>query len=246
LRPINIRLKRLRTDIDSVHRVEETVKAVKRRYNSTQRAAQAAATRRAVLDAAGQVFVRRGYIGATVAEIAATAGVAVDTLYATVGSKPVLLRELVETAISGTDTAVPAEDRDYVRAVHAATSAEEKLRIYATAVVAIQHRLAPVFLALRDAAATDGECARLWTEISERRARNMRQFAVELRHTGQLRDDLSDEEVADVVWSMNAAEYWLLLVGQRGWTPERFGVWLVDAWNRLLLSPAAPAQHLDR
>jgi AcrR family transcriptional regulator len=185
-------------------------------------------------------------MGATVAEIAATAGVAVDTLYATVGSKPVLLRELVETAISGTDTAAPAEDRDYVRAVHAATSAEEKLEIYASAVVAIQHRLAPVFLALRDAAATDSECARLWTEISERRARNMRQFAVELRHTGQLRDDLSDEEVADVVWSMNAAEYWLLLVGQRGWTAERFGVWLVDAWKRLLLSPAAPAGRLDR
>ena len=41
----------------------------------------------------------------------------------------------------------------------------------------------------------------------------MHQFAVELRHTGQLRDDLSDEEVADVIWSMNAAEYWLLLVG---------------------------------
>ena len=226
--------------------MEETVKAAKRRYNSTQRAEQAAATRRAVLDAAREVFVRRGYIGSTVAEIAATAGVAVDTLYATVGSKPVLLRELVETAISGTDTAVPAEDRDYVKAIHKATSAEEKLEIYAAAVVAIQQRLAPVFVALRDAAATDSACARLWNEISERRSSNMHQFAVELRHTGQLRDDLSDEEVADVIWSMNAAEYWLLLVGQRGWTPERFGDWLIDAWKRLLLHPAAPARRLDR
>jgi AcrR family transcriptional regulator len=226
--------------------VEDPVKAAKRRYNSTQRAAQAAATRQAVLDAARQVFMRHGYIGATVAEIAATAGVAVDTLYATVGSKPVLLRELVETAISGTDTAMPAEDRDYVKAIRAATSAEEKLEIYAAAVVAIQQRLAPVFVALRDAAATDWACARLWNEISERRAANMRQFAVELRHTGELRDDLSDEEVADVIWSMNAAEYWLLLVGQRGWTPQRFGDWLIDAWKRLLLYPAAPARRVDR
>jgi AcrR family transcriptional regulator len=227
--------KRFRTDIDRVDLVEDPVKAVKRRYNSTQRAAQAAATRQAVLDAARQVFLQRGYIGATVAEIAATAGVAVDTLYATVGSKPVLLRELVETAISGTDTAMPAEDRDYVQAIRAATSAEEKLEIYAAAVVAIQQRLAPVFVALRDAAVTDSACARLWDEISQRRAANMRQFAVELRHTGQLRDDLSDDEVADVIWSMNAAEYWLLLVGQRGWTPQRFGDWLVYAWKRLLL-----------
>jgi AcrR family transcriptional regulator len=233
--PADIGPKRFRTDIDRVDLVEDPVKAVKRRYNSTQRAAQAAATRQAVLDAARQVFMQRGYIGATVAEIAATAGVAVDTLYATVGSKPVLLRELVETAISGTDTAMPAEDRDYVQAIRAATSAEEKLEIYAAAVVAIQQRLAPVFVALRDAAVTDSACARLWDEISERRAANMRQFAVELRHTGQLRDDLSDDEVADVIWSMNAAEYWLLLVGQRGWTPQRFGDWLVYAWKRLLL-----------
>jgi AcrR family transcriptional regulator len=225
--------------------VDEPVRAAKRRYHSTQRAAQAAATRRAVLDAARQVFVRRGYNGATVAEIAATAGVAVDTLYATVGSKPVLLRELVETAISGTDTAVPAEDRTYVKAIHAASSADEKLEIYAAAVVAIQQRLAPVFAALRDAAATDPACERLWNEISGRRARNMRQFAVELRHTGMLRDDLSDEEVADVMWSMNAAEYWQLLVGQRGWRPERFGEWLIDAWKRLLLSSAGTTRVSD-
>jgi hypothetical protein len=35
---------------------------------------------------------------------------------------------------------------------------------------------------------------------------------------------------------MNAAEYWALLVTGRGWTPERFGDWLADAWCRLLLS----------
>jgi hypothetical protein len=26
-----------------------------------------------------------------------------------------------------------------------------------------------------------------------------------------------------------------LLVGERGWTPERFGTWLADAWIRFLL-----------
>jgi hypothetical protein len=50
-----------------------------------------------------------------------------------------------------------------------------------------------------------------------------------------LRPDLSDDEVADIVWSMNAAEYRALLVGERGWTPERFGSWLADAWVRILL-----------
>jgi hypothetical protein len=34
---------------------------------------------------------------------------------------------------------------------------------------------------------------------------------------------------------MNAAEYWDLLVGRRGWTPDRFAGWLTDAWSRVFL-----------
>jgi len=169
------------------------------------------------------------------ADIAALAGVAVDTVYAAVGRKPALLRELVETSISGTDRAVPAEERDYVRRIRAATTAREKLGVYADAVAGIGQRHAPVFLALRDAAATDADCAALRREIAERRAGNMLLLAADLRATGELRADLSDREVADIVWSMNAAEYYVLLVHERGWPSQRFGAWLADAWSRLLL-----------
>ena len=206
-----------------------------RRYHSPRRAEQAAATRAAVLAAARDVFVAKGYGAATIAEIAARAGTSVDTVYASVGRKPALLRELVETALSGQDVAVPARQRDYVVQIKAAGSAAEKLARYARAVTAIQQRLAAVFLALRDAAVTDPDCARLWAVISERRASNMREFAADLRATGELRDDLTDDQVADVVWSMNAAEYWDLLVGRRGWSPERFAGWLADSWTRTFL-----------
>lgn len=208
---------------------------VRRRYDQTQRAEQAARTRRAVLDAAGELFTRQGYRPTTVGEIAGRAAVSVDTVYATVGRKPAVLRELVETALSGGEQAVPAQQRDYVHRIREAVAAREKVAIYATAVTGIQQRLAPIFLALREAAVTDADCASLWSEISARRARNMREFAADLRETGELRADLSDEEVADIVWSMNAAEYWALLVGERHWSPEQFRGWLTDAWTRLLL-----------
>lgn len=211
-----------------------------RRYHSPRRAEQAAVTRRAVLAAAREVFVERGYGSATVAEIATRAGVALDTVYASVGRKPALLRELVETALSGGDVAVPAHQRDYVAHVRAAAGAAEKLAIYARAVAAINQRLAAVFLVLRDAAVTDRDCAALWAEISGRRARNMRDLAADLRGTGQLRADLDDGQVADVVWSMNSAEYWDLLVGQRGWSSALVADWLADAWTRLLLAPGSP------
>lgn len=215
--------------------------SAKRSYRSPRRAQQAADTRRAVLTAARDLFVEQGYPATTVADIASRAGVAVDTVYGAVGRKPVLLRETVEASISGQGMAVPAEEREYVLRVHAAPTADEKIRIYAHAISRIQPRLAPIFLALRDAAPDDPECAELWKQIADRRAANMRLFIAELSQTGELRDDVGQDELADAVWSMNGPEYWLLLVGQRGWTPDRFAGWLADAWSRLLLVPPQSA-----
>jgi AcrR family transcriptional regulator len=215
--------------------VTEHVKG-RRRYSSEVRTAQAAATRHAVLEAARELFTEHGYAGTSIAAIAERAGVAVDTVYAAAGRKPALLRELVESAVSGTDQAVPAQQRDYVIRFRAASSAGEKIAIYAAAVSAIGIRMAPIHRALAEAAVTDSACAALRAEIDARRANNMRLLAADLRETGELRPDLTDDEVADIVWSMNAAEYRALLVGARGWTAERFGAWLADAWTRLLLA----------
>jgi hypothetical protein len=167
----------------------------------------------------------------------------VDTVYAAVGRKPALLREVLETAISGSDQAVPAEQRDYVARIRAAKGAREKIETYVAALAEIQPRLAPVYLALRDAAASDPDSAATWREISERRARNMRAFAADLRATGELRTDLSDDDIADIIWSMNGPEYWTLLVSDRGWSSERFGNHLADAWQRLFLTRAPQSRH---
>ncbi|MDP9986392.1 TetR/AcrR family transcriptional regulator [Arthrobacter sp. FW306-05-C] len=212
------------------------VNAPARRYHSPRRKQQAAATRDAVLAAARELFVGEGYRSTTVAGIARRAGVAVDTVYAAIGRKPDLLREVVETAISGTGHAVPAESRDYVIRLREAERAADKISIYAHALAAIQPRLAPVYVALRDAAGTDADCAALWREISDRRAANMLKFVEDLAATGELRTDRPAAELADAVWSMNGPEYWVLLVDQRGWTPEQFAGWLTDAWCRLLLT----------
>ncbi len=189
-----------------------------------------------MLASARDLFATKGYIATTIADVARDARVAVDTVYATVGRKPALLREVLETALSGTDAVVPGEQRDYVQRSQLATSATDKITAYVDGLVILQARLAPVFLAVRDAGAADPESAAEWQRIAERRARNMRRFAADLRTTGELRDDLSDDEVADIVWSMNGPEYWRLLVVERGWAPEVFGRHLVDAWTRILLS----------
>lgn len=206
-----------------------------RPYRSALRAERASRTRAAIIDAARDLLVTEGFDRTTVHAIAARAGVHVDTIYRSIGRKPEVLRAVVESALSGTADAVPAQEREYVARIRAASCAAEKLTIYAEAITAIQQRLAPVFVALRDASRTDEPSLELWAEIAERRARNMRELAADLRSTGELRADLDDETVADVIWTMNASEYWVLLVDDRGWTPDRFSAWLADAWQRLLL-----------
>lgn len=185
--------------------------------------------------AATRLFSERGYLATTMGAIAEEAGVALDTVYAAVGPKPVLFRLLVERAISGGEGPVPAEERDYVLAIHAEPDAARKLARYAAAVRATQERLAPLFQVLQAAAHADRDLAALWQEITERRARNMGLLAAELAATGRLRPDLSVDEVADIIWATNASEFYALLVFRRGWTPDAFERWLADSWQRLLL-----------
>jgi hypothetical protein len=168
--------------------------------------------------------------------IAKQAGVALDTIYASIGTKPKLFRLLIESAISGKDEAVAADRRDYVRAIRTEADPVAKLGIYAKAIATLQLRLAPLLQVLTAAAAAHPDLAELWREIATRRAANMLEFAKDLKSTGRLRPDLSIETAADIIWSMNAPEYYLLLVGQRGWSSEQFAAYLKDAWTRLLLT----------
>jgi AcrR family transcriptional regulator len=220
---------------DTLRGVDRDVKLGSRSYNAARRRAAAQRTRRAILEAATRLLLERGYVATTVVDIAAAAGVALDTVYAAVGRKSTLFRLLLETAISGTEAAVPAVERDYVAAIRSETQAVRKLELYAQALRAIHARLAPLLRVLQVAAAGDPELATLWSEIAERRARNMHLFVFELASTGALRDDLSHAEAADVIWATNSPELYMLLVYERGWDPDHYAHWLADAWRRLLL-----------
>lgn len=192
-------------------------------------------TRSAILATARQLFLERGYAGTTMQDIASSAGIALDTVYASVGRKTALFRLIVETAISGGDSPIPAEQRDYVTAIRAESAADRKLIIYAEALIDIHQRLAPVFRVLEAASIADPDLKAMWAEIANRRAANMKLFAQNLADTGELRKDLSVSRVADIIWSMNSPEFYFLLVEQRRWSPKEYASWLADAWKRLLL-----------
>ena len=212
-----------------------SAKVKPRAYDTTTRQNQSAVTRQRIVDMARVLILERGYRATTIAAIAAAAGVNTDSVYELVGRKPMVLREIIEQAISGTDHAVVAEDRAHVKALVAEPDPAKKLAIYARAVCATHQRMAPLFLALRDASSTEPEAQQVWQEISDRRAANMRKLAKDLKDAGGLRNGLSIDEAADIVWATNSAELFVLLTVERGWSVKRFERWLSDSWCRLLL-----------
>jgi AcrR family transcriptional regulator len=204
-------------------------------YDASLRRERSAIRRQRIVDAARDLMIERGYRATKVSDIATRAGVNMDTVYELVGRKPVLLRELIEQAISGADHAVVAEERDYVLAMRAEPDPAKKLIIYAHAIRETQERLAPLLLALREASTTEPEADQVWKEISDRRAANMRSLVSDLRDVGGLRSGLSVDEAADVVWMTNSPEVFVMLTRERDWSPDRYEQWLGDAWSRLLL-----------
>jgi AcrR family transcriptional regulator len=209
-----------------------------RAYRSTVRAEQARRTRLAVLRAARDLLTEHGYDATTVAMIAAAAGVSVDTVYASVGRKPQLAVAVVDMVLGSADEPVPAHERDYVRAFQAARTGRAKLAVYAAAMRTLVPRTAPLLEALRRAGESDPDSASAWSMVMDRRAANMLLLAADLRTSGDLRADLSDREVADIIWSTNSAEYWLLL-RSRGWSQDRYAALVEDLWCRLLLADEA-------
>lgn len=209
-----------------------------RKYDTSARRASADATRRRVLDAAHHLFTTAGYAETSVAQIARRARVSIDTVYAAVGRKPQLLLAVHDRVLAGGPEPLPAEERDYVRAVREAPTARAKLETYAAALANVLPATAPLLTALREAGATDPACRTMRRAIDERRAANMLRLAADLRATGEVREDLTDGQVADLVWSTNSAEFFLLHAS-RGRTPQEYAALVGDLWIRTLLDSAS-------
>ncbi len=227
------RLKSLPVNTANVCRVPGSVNP--RRYSAPRRVAQAERTRARIVDAARELFLNDGYERTPVATIAERAGVSVETLYTSVGRKPEVMRAVIDAVLGEGRGPVPAEERGYVEQVRATSGARAKLTAYADALGRLQPAIAPLTQALREAGLRDEACRAAWVELVERRARNMRVLAAELRAGGELRADLDDATVADLIWATNSADHYLLLAS-RGWSPERYAAHLADLWTRLFLA----------
>ena len=202
---------------------------VKRHYASAVRAEQARVTRRAVVEAARELFVRQGWTATSVEHVAAAAGVSRATVF-TVGGKPELLKLAYDTAIGGDDEDIAVADRPAVRSLSAAPDLDTLVARYVELVVATGARVAGIYLALRAAAAADDRVRALFAEVQAQRLTGATGFVATLTARGWLRPGLDPAVAADVLWTLLDPSLHAALVHDRGWPPERFAAW----WERTL------------
>ena len=206
----------------------------KRRYDSSRRREQAAATRRDILEAAQRLFERQGYAATTMEAIAGEAGVALKTVYVAFETKSGLLRALWNHLLRDGRDEVPVAEQPWYREVMEEPDPERRLRLTARNSRVVKLRIAGVLEVIRTAAPIDPDIGALWRRIETEFHANQRTIVASLDEQGALRVDV--ERAADILWTLNHPSLWQLLVEQRGWTPEQYEQWCADtACSQLLL-----------
>ncbi len=156
--------------------------------------------------------------------IAAEAGTAVDTTYATFGSKSNLLMAAVDVAIVGDDEeATMIERPDFAQLGKGRRS--ERLRAGVHYTVGVYQRSVPILKALQEAAASDEAArARLAQYDDDRRDVTAAGLALILR--GEVA-----EKVVDAIWALVSPEVFTYLTEGRGWSVATTEAWLVHMSN---------------
>ena len=185
------------------------------------RSARAAVTRDRIAQAARKLFAERGYGATTLTEVAAEAGVAVQTVYAIYGSKSGILAELREALLHQ-----PEATRLYEQAV-AEPGRDRKLELFARS---IRHRWQgghDIVAANEQAGATEAAIRRDVDRVVATRRSGIKRLA----HSMASGDDAN--RIYATLDSLTLPELYRELVEFHGWSPDAYENWLAAALKAL-------------
>lgn len=212
----------------------------KRPYDARRRRQRAEqereATRRRVVEAARRLFLERGYAATTMADIARTAGVALQSVYSSADSKAELLHLVADVTVAGDDQDVMLLERPRFRAIADESSPQRQIELIATEIVETMERLAPLWIAYREAAAVDAKAAANLAAAHRRRLDTFRGF---IRMVPEHRLRRSHDDSADAAWAIGSVDVFLLMRTVLEWDADRYATWLHRTLrDQLLASPS--------
>jgi AcrR family transcriptional regulator len=191
--------------------------------------------RRAVLDAAGNLFLVRGYGATTIDAISSVSDIPQATVYRLFSSKQGILKALLDQSVAGDDEPVAVADRPHVQSMLRAPQPEDLLARLAAVSVDINQRTAPIYRILVSAASSDVEVAALLGELTRQRQEGQGRVATALAKAKALRPGFRAQDAADIVHALASPELYHLLVVDRSWSPDRYQRWLAESLADQLL-----------
>ena len=198
-----------------------------------RREQQAAETRRLITDAARRLFATQGYGITSIAQIAEEAGVAVPTIYASVGTKLRLLELLNDRIDQDADVA------GLVPQLLTCQDAVQMLELQVRLSRQLNERAGDLMAALRSAASVEPDMAGPYAAGIHRHRQGMRATAKRLSELGALRQGVSEHEAAALLDSLLAPESWATLTAAHDLSWEACAELLIRSLGVLLLNTPA-------
>jgi AcrR family transcriptional regulator len=195
----------------------------------SRREEYAEATWQAVVVAARELFGEAGYSRTTVQQIARRARVSPATVYAQCGGKQGLLKTLMDAWTAGPLV------REIIEACAAAGSGPEKLDVLADGYVAIIRASGDIIRIVTDAAAASPDAAEFLATANERHHEALVEIVKQIRDTGDLAKDLSDEDAARIIYYHFRFEQFTLAADGFGWGETRARDWIRERVEAAIL-----------
>lgn len=185
-------------------------------------------TRMRMMRAAYELFTDRGYPATTMAAIAERAGVAVQTLHFTFGTKAALLQHAYDYAVLGEGNQIPPEQQPWYADFLAANRLSDALGILVENVGVVLSRTAPLDDFVRSASyEPDAARIRSHTEMVRRQA-----WAGMVEHLAGrfgLARGLELRHAVDILMLLMSPTSYQTFVAEYGWSPEQWRSWCVTA-----------------
>jgi TetR/AcrR family transcriptional regulator, regulator of autoinduction and epiphytic fitness len=201
--------------------------------------------RTAVLAAARELFLARGYAATTMDAVSELSGVPAATVYRLFSSKLGLLRALLDRALFGDNDPADVTSLPHVPALLADPDPRHQLTAFAGIARAMIAQATSIYQILAGAATSDPQAAGLLAEYTQTRDRGQGRLPRALAARGALRPGLPEPEAADIIHALASPEVYHLLVTVRGWSPDRYERWLAGTLISQLL-PSGEDQHEDQ
>jgi len=208
-----------------------------RAKNRTSRAEQASATRGRIVAAAGALFLRDGFVTTTMAMIAKEAGVAVQTLYMSFGSKTAILQAAFDEALTGADKTGLLET-DWYQQVLSDPDGVAGLRLFCHQSGQVIDRAAPLFEVMR-AAAADPEIGEVLAHNKKLRFDGYRRITEAVASRPGFARDLSVDDAHAILYTVASEDCFLLMVTEHGWTVDRWTAWVTETCMSQFFADAA-------